>query len=45
MEKVVSVVAVLQKPFSEQINEWFLYNGNTGMKRQCRCMFKVRINL
>ena len=48
MEKVVSEassVIIVQKTFAEQINEWFLCNGNTDLKQQRECMVMVNINL
>ena len=48
MEKMVSEIGsiiVEKKAFSEQINGWFQCNGNTGLKCQRGCMFKVNMNL
>ena len=48
MKKVVpeiGIIIIVQKPFAEQINGWFRCNGNTGLKWQRGCMFKVNSNL
>ena len=44
MEKMMSdigSIAVVQKPFAKQINAMFWCNGNTGLKWQRGCIFKV----
>ena len=43
-EEIGSII-VEKKAFSEQINGWFQCNGNTGLKCQRGCMFKVNMNL
>ena len=48
MNKVVSEIGSIinvYKSCAEQINGWFLCNGNTSLKWQCGSMDKVNISI
>ena len=48
MDQVVSEIGSIinvYKSCAEQINGWFLCNGNTSLKWQCGSMDKVNISI